>query len=87
MLIQAEHFRSWSPDDPFLYDVTVTLGEDRVESYFALRKISVVERQGQKVLALNDRPIFLSGSWTRATGPTACTPPPATRPWSTTSRP
>ena len=61
VLIQAEHFRSWSPDDPFLYDVTVTLGEDRVESYFALRKISVVERQGQKVLALNDRPIFLSG--------------------------
>ena len=41
--------------------MTVTLGEDRVESYFALRKISVVERQGQKVLALNDRPIFLSG--------------------------
>ena len=61
MLIQAEHFRPWSPDDPFLYDVTVTLGEDRVESYFALRKISMVERQGQKVLALNDRPIFLSG--------------------------
>ena len=61
VLIQAEHFRPWSPDDPFLYDVTVTLGEDRVESYFALRKISVVERQGQKVLALNDRPIFLSG--------------------------
>ena len=61
VLIQAEHFRSWSPDDPFLYDVTVTLGEDRVESYFALRKISVVERQGQKVLALNDQPIFLSG--------------------------
>ena len=61
VLIQAEHFRPWSPDDPFLYDVTVTLGEDRVESYFALRKISITERQGQKVLALNDRPIFLSG--------------------------
>ena len=61
ILLLPEHVRPWSPEDPFLYDLTVTLGEDRVESYFALRKVSVVERRGEKLLALNDRPIFMTG--------------------------
>lgn len=42
--IAEEHFFPWSPDSPFLYDLTVgtTQGEeegfDTVHSYFALRK-------------------------------------------------
>ena len=55
-------FRPWSPEDPFLYDVTVTLkGGDQIESYFAMRKFGVMTIGGKKVLALNDKPIFMSG--------------------------
>lgn len=61
-LILDEHFRPWTPEDPFLYDVTVTLsGGDVVQSYFGMRKFGVTEVDGKKVLALNDKPIFLSG--------------------------
>ena len=61
-LILDEHFRSWSPEDPFLYDVTITLNSgDKVESYFGMRKFGVTEVNGKKVMALNDKPIFMSG--------------------------
>jgi beta-galactosidase/beta-glucuronidase len=51
---------SWSPQDPFLYDVELTLRHadgsvDRVQSYFGLRVIAV---EGRAVL-LNGQPIFL----------------------------
>lgn len=60
--ITDENFRPWTPEDPFLYDVTVTLNSgDRVESYFGMRKFGVTTVNGRKVLALNDRPIFMSG--------------------------
>ena len=61
-LVLDEHFRPWSPEDPFLYDVTITLnGGDVVQSYFGMRKFGVTEVNGKKVMALNDRPIFMSG--------------------------
>ncbi|MDE7261367.1 MAG: MFS transporter [Oscillospiraceae bacterium] len=60
--IMDEHFRPWSPEDPFLYDVTVTLNSgDRVESYFAMRKFGVTTVDKKKVLALNGKPVFMSG--------------------------
>ena len=51
--------RAWSPEDPFLYDVTFRLeqGEqvvDQVESYFGLRSLSI---KGPAVL-LNGKPVF-----------------------------
>lgn len=61
MPVTDEHVRPWTPEDPFLYDVTVTLGEDRVDSYFAMRKFGTAEVDGKKVLALNGRPIFMNG--------------------------
>ena len=61
-LITDENFRPWTPEDPFLYDVAVTLKSgDKVESYFGMRKFGVTAVNGKKVLALNDRPIFMSG--------------------------
>ncbi len=59
--LPPEDFRPWSPEDPFLYGVTVTLGGDTVESYFGMRKFGTTEVHGKKVLALNDKPIFMSG--------------------------
>ena len=66
--IPEEHFFPWSPDTPFLYDLTVgtTQGEeagfDTVHSYFALRKWSCApDAQGVLRFCLNDKPILLNG--------------------------
>ena len=54
-------FRAWTPDDPYLYTLDITCGEDRVESYFAMRKFSYVELGGHKVFGLNNAPLFHNG--------------------------
>ncbi len=56
----------WSPDNPFLYDVSVALGDgitasDRVDSYFGMRKISVGLDDGTPKLMLNNRVVFQMG--------------------------
>ena len=60
-VIPAAQFRPWRPEDPFLYDVEIALGEDRVTSYFGMRKCSLVQHEGRQVLALNNEPYFQSG--------------------------
>lgn len=60
--IPMPDFRAWSPEDPYLYELSVTLGEDRVESYFGMRKMEVrADRGGVKRLFLNGEPYFQSG--------------------------
>ena len=66
--IPEDHFFPWSPDSPFLYDLTVgtTQGEeesfDTVHSYFALRKWSCApDAKGVLRFCLNDRPLLLNG--------------------------
>lgn len=60
--IPMPDFRAWSPEDPYLYDLSVTLGEDRVESCFGMRKMEVrADRGGVKRLFLNGEPYFQSG--------------------------
>ncbi len=61
-LIRNEDFHPWTPEDPYLYTVTVDLeGGDRVESYFGMRKFSTMEWKGRRVLALNNQPYFHHG--------------------------
>ncbi len=48
---------NWTPENPKLYDFTVISGEDKVESYFALRTVEV---SGDKIL-LNKKPYFFHG--------------------------
>lgn len=38
--IPLSDVRAWTPDEPWLYDINISLGEDRVSSYFAMRKFS-----------------------------------------------
>ena len=60
-VIPLPGFRAWTPDDPYLYTLDITCGEDRVESYFAMRKFSYVELDGHKVFGLNNAPLFHNG--------------------------
>jgi len=55
--IPLSDVRPWSPDDPHLYDLEVTLGEDRVTSYAALRSFGVgQDEHGHARLLLNGEP-------------------------------
>ena len=59
--------RLWSPEDPFLYDLSVSLKlgsrtVDEVESYFGMRKISLgKDEKGFTRLMLNNKPYFQFG--------------------------
>ena len=60
--IDIHHPHLWSPEDPFLYDFVIEgEGGDRIESYFALRTLSVEEREGVSRLCLNGEPYFFNG--------------------------
>ena len=51
----------WSPEDPYLYEFTVEAGEDRVESYFALRVLEIKKVGDYQRLCLNGKPYFFHG--------------------------
>ena len=51
----------WSPEDPHLYRFTLTSGEDRVSSYFALRTLTTETVDGLPRLCLNGKPYFFNG--------------------------
>lgn len=53
--------RLWTPEDPWLYDFTVTTDTDCVQSYFALRTVSVQSVGGRARICLNGQPVFLHG--------------------------
>ena len=58
-MLPVPDMHPWSPEDPYLYDLYLRLGDDEVESYFAMRKFSV-ESDGEGVprLFLNGAPYF-----------------------------
>jgi hypothetical protein len=63
--------RLWTPADPFLYDLRVTLRDgrggaareiDRVDSYFGMRSVGMArDARGMLRLTLNGRPVFHLG--------------------------
>ncbi|RYG29029.1 glycoside hydrolase family 2, partial [bacterium] len=57
----------WTPEDPHLYGLRVRLikggDDDEVESYFAMRKISLgKDERGRTTILLNNRPYFQVGT-------------------------
>ena len=51
----------WCPENPHLYRFSVSSGTDRVESYFALRTLSVKQVEGRPRRCLNGKPYFFHG--------------------------
>jgi hypothetical protein len=57
-----DNFRSWSPEDPYLYRVEYIFGKDVVKSYFGMRKFSIgLDKKNIKRLFLNNKPYFQKG--------------------------
>lgn len=70
LVLPIKDAKLWSPEKPFLYDLRVELSEygdirksiDKVESYFAMRKISMAKDEaGRLRLCLNNKPYFQLG--------------------------
>ncbi|MGY3055604.1 beta-galactosidase/beta-glucuronidase [Pedobacter sp. UYEF25] len=64
--IPIKNPKLWSPDSPFLYDLTINLKNaskniDEIKSYFGMRKISIGEEGGFKKMFLNNKFLFQIG--------------------------
>ncbi|MBQ3109927.1 MAG: glycoside hydrolase family 2 [Clostridia bacterium] len=55
--LEIENGILWSPENPHLYDFTLISGEDRVQSYFALRTIECKDG----CILLNGKPFYFHG--------------------------
>lgn len=60
-VITPQSRKMWSPENPYLYYFTLETENDRVESYFALREISIKDFRGKKRLCLNGKPYLFNG--------------------------
>ena len=62
MIIPLKEFKYWSPEDPYLYPMVITAGEDRIESYFAMRKVEIKKDTNNVArIYLNNKPYFQNG--------------------------
>ncbi|MEL6193809.1 MAG: sugar-binding domain-containing protein, partial [Bacteroidota bacterium] len=59
--ISLPNARLWELDDPYLYDAQVILQDDTINTYFGMRKVSVVNLPGTDYpyVALNNEPVYL----------------------------
>lgn len=77
-VIDLDGFRSWSPEDPFLYDVKITMGNDVVTSYFGMRKVSTGrDVNGILRFFLNNKPYFFNGLLDQGYWPESLMTPPS----------
>ncbi len=59
--IKIENPQHWSPENPYLYHFELISGKDRVQSYFALRTVTIEKVKGQSYICLNGKPYFFHG--------------------------
>ena len=75
--ITVEDPELWSPENPHLYSFQAVAGEDRVQSYFALRTLTTETVNGIPRLCLNGKPYFFNalldqGYWSDGLYTPAC---------------
>lgn len=51
----------WSPENPHLYEFKIISGKDTIESYFALRDITIEKIGDRSYICLNGKPYFFNG--------------------------
>lgn len=54
------HYKNWSPDNPVIYEFSIGTDTDLVESYLAIRQISVKRVNGYLKTFLNNKPIYIN---------------------------
>jgi beta-galactosidase/beta-glucuronidase len=59
--LEIEDPKLWTPETPYLYEFTLSDGCDTVESYFALRTVSIENKGGKSYICLNGKPYFFHG--------------------------
>ena len=75
--IPVRDMRLWCPEDPWLYDIDFACGEDKVESYFGMRKFSLgKDEAGIPRLMLNGSPYFHHGLLDQGYWPDSLLTPP-----------
>ena len=61
-IINIMWVKLWTPENPYLYNFKIYNSVDKVESYFAMRKVSLIKnKKGQFVIALNNEEYFMKG--------------------------
>lgn len=59
--ITPDTIKLWSPEEPNLYYFTLECGEDKIQSYFALREIGIEQVNGIPRITLNGKPYLFNG--------------------------
>ena len=72
----------WSPDEPNLYDLDITLDEggkevDKVSGYFGMRKFSRGMVNGHPAILLNNKPLYMYGPLDQGWWPDGLLTPPS----------
>ena len=59
--IPLKTFKLWNCETPYLYYFTVTMGEDQIVSYFAMREFSLIKQKEVPRICLNGEVQFQNG--------------------------
>ena len=59
--VYPKEIKLWTPDTPYLYHFTIECGDDKVESYFAIRWVDVQNVHGKNRICLNGKPYLFNG--------------------------
>ena len=71
--VKIRNQKLWSPEEPNLYDITVSAGDDEVKCYFGMRKFELRDRD----FYLNNRKYFLTGALDQGYWPDGLLTPPS----------
>ena len=76
--IRLDQVSLWSPENPFLYQMKIQMGEDEVRSYFAMRSFGLgKDESGRPCLTLNGEPYFFHGVLDQGYWPESLMTPPS----------